>query len=1264
MATIRTTLCILMLAWTATAATFTVNSTADFPDSAAGNGTCSTGNTLPSGQPECTLRAAVQEANALAGADEIVVPAGTYNLSLAASCTYRDRGNSNPLTMISRTLCIVGETKITGAGATSTIIDGQTASRVFFISDGAVVTLSKLTAQNGKLFGADAHFDGGGGGINNQGVLTILDSAVSGNYSEAGGGGLFTSGSLTIRNSSISSNSAFANNAVGGGIFVRAGNLVIADSTLAGNGAGSLGGGIEVIAGTVSIGGSTFSNNTASAGGGMRLYGGTAYVTNSTFTGNTTTSAGGAIRIEPTGAVYLNNVTIARNTTNGQAGGGIYGTAYMRNSIVAANVSINSPSLSGGDCLAAAPGSIISQGYNLIQDPRNCNITGDTTGNIMGQDALLSALSFNGGSTQTIALLASSPAIDAGSPTIPGTGGSACPAFDQTGTARPRGARCDIGAFERNGVFALSKITPARGGNAGATLVVVSGSGFADGAAIQLRRGGQPDILGAPAAVERGGSSLSSSLDLTGFVPGPWDVVITNADATVVILPGAFTVQTPQAADLYYYLVGRRGIRAGTLAKFTIVYGNRGNVDALAVPLTVSTPGNFETHVYVPIEPPPAQTGQVATDWRLAPLAVLPYSPAAQLTAPFLIPIVPAGFVGTLDIGILLPATEAHGDTFSFQIALGNPMLNLSPNPDSLQRMVDGAVNYAQANFGVSIPPTLLPFIGAYTSTQLTLAAQAGRDQLVATLSSRPLLYSLAEMNIDAAQYATARFLSASTKAAKSVHTASATQVQRLEDSHPSRNDCKGQVMDENTNCDTRITPSGPADDPNLPPNPKGIKPSMCANIPNHHINLDKTFCIPDTGKPCFIPNPASIDLTCFPYPILKSLDPNEKAGPGRGPGLTAQASALALAYTISFENKATASGAAQQVVVTDQLDPTKVDLASFALGPMSFGSFTVVPPPGQTSYIKIVDLRPAQNVLVKVDANLNPATGLLTWHFATLDPLTGEITTDPVLGFLPPNTTPPNGEGHVVFAAQPKQPIITGTQVCNLASIVFDFNPAILTNQWCNTIDDVAPISHVQTLPAQSASPFTVKWMGTDTGSAIVDFDIYVSDNGAAFTRWLQQTSLSESTYTGLSGHSYSFFSVARDQAANVEAGKTTAEATTSVAGTCSTDVTAQYNIARGGYRLNNATGRYVQTITATTNSGGPAAQGLRFVLDALTTNVALANMSGFTSCSTPAASPFVAFPAPASPSPSIGGVLQFTNPGNVGIRYTLRLLAPDGQP
>ena len=75
---------------------------------------------------------------------------------------------------------------------------------------------------------------------------------------------------------------------------------------------------------------------------------------------------------------------------------------------------------------------------------------------ITGQDPKLGPLTNNGGPTETRALLHGSPAIDAGNPATPGSGGNACEATDQRGVARPQDgdadgvATCDIGAFERS----------------------------------------------------------------------------------------------------------------------------------------------------------------------------------------------------------------------------------------------------------------------------------------------------------------------------------------------------------------------------------------------------------------------------------------------------------------------------------------------------------------------------------------------------------------------------------------------------------------------------------------------------------------------------------------------------------------------------------------------------------------------------------------------------------------------------------------------
>src|SRR5262249_54442497 len=106
------------------------------------------------------------------------------------------------------------------------------------------------------------------------------------------------------------------------------------------------------------------------------------------------------------------------------------GSVTLYNTIVAGNTAPTAPDISG---------TVISNGYNLIQNTSGATITGTTTGNILGQNPLLGPLEDNGGPTLPRALLPLSPALDAGDPALAGT-------KDQRGTVRD--ARPDIGAFE------------------------------------------------------------------------------------------------------------------------------------------------------------------------------------------------------------------------------------------------------------------------------------------------------------------------------------------------------------------------------------------------------------------------------------------------------------------------------------------------------------------------------------------------------------------------------------------------------------------------------------------------------------------------------------------------------------------------------------------------------------------------------------------------------------------------------------------------
>ena len=114
-----------------------------------------------------------------------------------------------------------------------------------------------------------------------------------------------------------------------------------------------------------------------------------------------------------------------------------------------------------------------------------------------------------------------------------------------------------------------------------------------------------------------------------------------------------------------------------------------------------------------------------------------------------------------------------------------------------------------------------------------------------------------------------------------------------------------------------------------------------------------------------------------------------------------------------------------------------------------------------------------------------------------------------------------------------------TGDVIDAEARIIFDINEPIDTPPIFNTLDAGLPSSTVDVLPAQAAaSTFDVSWSGMDDsgGSGLADFSIYVSEDGGAFEVWLENTILTSASYVGEPGRRYAFYSVARDNASNVE--------------------------------------------------------------------------------------------------------------------------------
>ncbi len=375
---------------------FTVNSTADTHDATPGDNLCadSAGN--------CTLRAAVEEANLTIVGDVI-----KFSLPLP-----------NEISLTLGQIAIVNTLEIVGPGARQLTVQRSFAQgtpnfRLFsFGREGLTVcNISGLTFANGNA-GSEtggAFYVGLPGSFLHgppDNWLSLQDVTLKNNTARRGGAVANNSGNVYLNRTTVYNNFVpDAADADGGAVYNQPGARLDADN-------------------------STITNNSANKGG----------------------------AIMNDGVVTLNNVTISHNTA-ANTGGGIYsatgaGSFYSRNALVANNSAV-----------ASAPdvfGTFNSDGNNLVGDASGANgFTNGVNGDIAGTAAapvnpLLGALQNNGGQTDTRAIGAGSPAIDHGNNCVLGTQAS-CSSFNRivqyisdqrNHYKRGIGAGVDIGAFE------------------------------------------------------------------------------------------------------------------------------------------------------------------------------------------------------------------------------------------------------------------------------------------------------------------------------------------------------------------------------------------------------------------------------------------------------------------------------------------------------------------------------------------------------------------------------------------------------------------------------------------------------------------------------------------------------------------------------------------------------------------------------------------------------------------------------------------------
>ncbi|MEZ5461729.1 choice-of-anchor Q domain-containing protein [Dokdonella sp.] len=354
---------------------------------------------------QCSLREAITAANtdaafngcpAGSGVDQILLAAEDYRLEITGAG--EDANASGDLDIRS-------SLEILGAGADLTRIRGDREDRVLDVGGaGTIATVAGALIRNGA-------------GTLGAGILVAADSS------------LLLDGCVLTGNATSKGDSG----AAGGGI-ASLGMLTVVDST--------------------------FHANDAGTGGGIWTGGaGSTTLRNVTFDSNTSLASGAALSLNA--AATLNNLTLSLNLSdndfNGTGDGALEVNAPVQisNSIVAGNVdfSIIVAGPVNNDCAVGPAGTLTSAGYNLFGVLGNaCVLSAAQPGDQGGTpgaplDPRLQPFDIYGGTVEVFLPMASSPAVEAGSPAASGNPG-ACEPADARGVLRPQGARCDIGAAE------------------------------------------------------------------------------------------------------------------------------------------------------------------------------------------------------------------------------------------------------------------------------------------------------------------------------------------------------------------------------------------------------------------------------------------------------------------------------------------------------------------------------------------------------------------------------------------------------------------------------------------------------------------------------------------------------------------------------------------------------------------------------------------------------------------------------------------------
>jgi PKD repeat protein len=632
-------------------------------------------------------------------------------------------------------------------------------------------------------------------------------------------------------------------------------------------------------------------------------------------------------------------------------------------------------------------------------------------------------------------------------------------------------------------IAGLDRIEPGTAGNTGFTSISVFGGGLNENSTFKLAKG-ETEILSEKFYL-KGQGELNATFNLNEQEVGLWDVVVT-IDNKDYILKEALTIESGNYSNPYVYIHGRSSVIEGRWQTFTVEVGNDGNIDLLNVPFCIALTN------------------------------------------------VPGIEVEFINFNVVLDENSIENGLAYIKDSI--PISFAQPN--FFEDYSDPGVNNEALLF-----PLIIPKISQKSSYSLQIRIKSNEDfkfyAWAYGLTETEELKSGRKLNCEEV----AAFKGGFDLMFELVIAPIAKEVVKEVGLKVFPIDCIKAVL-EGSAAGINYLIGGKYDD--MVGGPYTFK-SMAWDLASAIVSCAGDF--PALKAPKIALKILSMviiharnlheiydciqakSVTGKTITARSSRDPNEMVGPmGFGSSNYVQKNDI-FPYTILFENKNTATAPAHDVFITDTLDLRVFDISNFGFGSFGWGD-TILYPPGNKlkEFSMDIDLRPEINLITRVSAKLDTLTGIIRWEFLSLNTSTLDLEEDPDLGFLPPNNKSPEGEGFVSFTVGLKKELKTNAEIRNKASIVFDTNEPIITNEYLNILDLDEPESSVYPLGETTDSRFPVSWTGTDKGSGIQGYSIYVLENDTLLKSWRINTNETSAIFEGEVGSNYKFFSLAID--------------------------------------------------------------------------------------------------------------------------------------